>query len=124
MSLNWDCTKVKGWDGMSVKLRDAMIWGSMFIDMGHIRSVKDAIEFNRRLVLYNETFGPFWYLADKVVYMPSLTDITNCIGFSTNVYTTSRAAFRAKVMRRLEKDADAIVYELERKAKVPASPVV
>lgn len=108
MSLNWNATKIKGWDEVDPNKRESLIFATMFVDMGEITE-KNHEEFYERYVQFNMACGyPDLYL--------SLDDVKGAIGLSTNVFTTTTAAWRKRLIRILEDKARDKMYRAKRDA--------
>jgi hypothetical protein len=84
----------------------------MFVDMGEITE-KNHEEFYERYVQFNMACG----YAD--LYL-SADDVKDAIGLSTNVFTTTPAAWRKRLVKILEDKARERVYRLKREAEAAA----
>lgn len=97
MSLRWDATKCEKWDEMDPNKRESLIFATLFVDMGEITE-KNHEEFYERYVQFNMACGyPDLYL--------SLADVKSAIGLTTNVFTTTPAAWRKRLVKKLEEKA-------------------
>jgi hypothetical protein len=118
MSLNWNATKVEGWGEIPVNKQESLIFATMFVDMGEITE-KNHEEFYERYVQFNMACG----YTD--LYL-SLADVKSAIGLSTNVFTTTPAAWRKRLIKKLEEKAREKLYIAKRdaaKAEEPAEEV-
>lgn len=108
MSLNYDLSRIdrKFWhadeaDETEKVVTESMIWATIAVDMGEITEA-NAEEFARRLNSYQELRGAFMqrYVDGEMQERPlTLEDVRNRVGLKTNVTTTSKRAFTAKLAR-------------------------
>lgn len=87
---------------------EALIWGSMLIDLGSIR--KNNIEEWCFRIDVLKKCGFSWmeqFDDDEIVpFYPTREAVEEHIGLSTNVSTMTRAKWMNKIKRRLEKEAE------------------
>lgn len=108
MSLNWDATKVKGWDEVDPNKQESLIFATMFVDMGEITE-QNHEEFYQRYVQFNMARG------SSDLYL-TLEDVKGAIGLSTNVFTTTPAAWRKRLIRLIEDRSRETLYRVKRDA--------
>ena len=109
MSLNWNATKVKGWDEVDPNKRESLIFATMFVDMGEITE-KNHEEFYERYVQFHMATGH----GDEL-YL-TLEDVKAAIGLSTNVFTTTPAAWRKRLITLVQNAARDKIYRDKREA--------
>lgn len=114
MSLNWNakaCGDV--WDELDPNKRESLIFATMFVDMGEITQ-KNHVEFYHRYVQFNMACGyPDLYL--------ELADVKAAIGLTTNVATTTPAAWRKWLIQKLEeKAAEKVIAQARKLEEVPS----
>jgi hypothetical protein len=113
MSLNWDATKCgEAWEKLPPEKRESLIFATMFVDMGEITEANHK-EFYKRYVQFNMACGyPDLYLTGK--------DVKDAIGLNTNVFTTTPAAWKKFLLKKLDEKANEKVFsafkELEKEA--------
>ena len=108
MSLNWNATKVKGWDEVDPNKRESLIFATMFVDMGEITE-KNHEDFYQRYVEFNLACGY------QDLYL-SLEDVKSAIGLTTNVFTTTPAEWRKRLVRLIQDKARDKMYRDKREA--------
>jgi hypothetical protein len=111
MSLNWDATKCgERWEALPPEKRESLIFATMFVDMGEITEANHK-EFYKRYVQFNMACGyPDLYL--------TLRDVRDAIGLSTNVSTTTPAAWKKFLLKKLDEKASEKVRALEKEEEV------
>lgn len=109
MSLNWNAKKVEGWDEMDPNKRESLIFATMFVDMGEITE-KNHEEFYLRYVQFHMATG------QKDDLYLSQDDVKGAIGLSTNVFTTTPAAWRKRLVTFVENAARDKMYRDKRAA--------
>lgn len=125
MSLNWNIEKIaeaaksgKGWE-----LTDQLIWATMGVGLGEL-TAKNEKEFRTRLAMWSITAPPSSPGAKSL--FETLLAMTpeqwkERYGLSTNVPNETRASFRARVARYIEREAEARIKNEAAKAKAPAN---
>lgn len=100
---------------------NALIWGSIMVDMGSI-TVRNIDEWCFRIQFLRRV-GIDWiqYFDDNdniVGFYPSRCAVEDHIGLSTNVTTMTRAKWLNKIKRRLERETEqAIEAEIRKREK-------
>ncbi len=102
MALHWNLEKVPDefcWneDESMNPTTHTLIWGMMAIDMNGITE-ENAVEVHRRFRILAQIY-------DEPAYKFTLEDLKNRVGLSTNVSTTTKAAFKKRVMLALDRVA-------------------
>lgn len=101
MSLNFNGSKVEGWDEIPHSTRESVIFATMATDMGSITE-ENHEEFYSRFVA-------FAFAINEKPWI-SLDDVKSMIGLTTNVFTTTPAAHRKRVAKILQEKAQDWVY--------------
>jgi hypothetical protein len=115
MSLNWDARKCgERWEALPPEKRESLIFATMFVDMGEITEANHQ-EFYKRYVQFNMACGyPDLYLTAQ--------DIKDAIGLNTNVSTTTPAAWKKFLIKKLEEKAnEKVTYAFKELDKKEAS---
>jgi hypothetical protein len=121
MSLNWELKNVQDWetkcfyeaeDGKKMlhPVTHVIVLATTFLGIPEITD-KTALEFAKRLRLYQGVFGALMRKGDEPHYIGA-ADILNHIGLKTNAQKDSRTAFMKRVWDALDKE---VAYE-QRKA--------
>lgn len=107
MSLDWDTTEcvedVTGEEHW--KVTEAIIWGTMAVDMGRITEANYK-KFAKRIDMVQGLYGALYQVFEdgKVVDRPvTEEDIRRRIGLKTNVTTTSDAKFNKRMADALQR---------------------
>jgi hypothetical protein len=113
MSLNFDLTAIdrRFWHADEAteeakEVTNTMIWATIAVDMGSITE-KNADEFAERLEAYQQLRGALMqkYVDGEIIDRPlTAEEVRERIGLKTNVTTTTKRQFKAKLAR-LEKEA-------------------
>lgn len=107
MSLNWDARKcTEAWKELDPAKQESLIFGTMAADMGEITEENHEEFFKRYTMFYMACGYPDPYL--------TLADVKAGIGLSTNVFTTTPAAFRKRLSKVLEDKAQEALYRAKR----------
>ena len=118
MSLNWNCSNVKGFDTKEFSdphfpdedrlhpVTNALIWASMHVGLGEITE-KNAEEFARRLKIVEEVTGSsinYSKIGEEGFedYPITLEDVKRHIGLYTNVSRYTKREFNDHVIQMLE----------------------
>lgn len=102
MSLNYDLTQVKDKSIINDKaatwpLTEAIIFETMVVGIGDIKSEKEAIEFKVR--------SDYWRRLDNVSTFLPLEEIKKRIGLTTNVFPRVKtAAFLSRISSRWHRE--------------------
>ena len=88
MSLNFDGSKVEGWEDIDPNVRQNVIFGTMCADMGSITE-ENHEEFYTRTVAFAMAINEKPWI--------TLEDVKLLIGLRTNVATTTPAAHRKRM---------------------------
>ena len=121
MALHWEIGETRFYRERTVEERgellpllDAVIWATMAVDLGEITE-ENLDEFTRR---YRILYG-IW--GERPEYIDAVTALLpELVGLRTNVTNTSKAAFKTKVMKALDRDARE-GWERARKAGLDAA---
>lgn len=104
MSLNWNATKCgEAWEALDPYKRESVIFHTMFTDMGQITEA-NAEEFFQRYIMWNRALGN-----DAPLYL-SAADVKAAIGLSTNVATTTFAAYKKRIIKVMEQKAHEMAH--------------
>lgn len=109
MSLNWNATKVEGWNEVDPGKKESLIFATMFVDMGEITE-KNHEAFYERYVQFHMATGH-----GEDLYL-TLEDVKGAIGLTTNVFTTTPAAWRKRLITLVENAARDKMYRDKRAA--------
>ena len=90
---------------------ERMIWATMFVDIGHLKTTKICREFYRRYVEASWASG--WAV------QLTLEDVLAHKGLSTNVHKTSEANWRKRLGFMLRDRGHLHMRTLDREAKMP-----
>ena len=124
MSLNWNFTDNNVFEALPKtdeerNITDCIVWGTMQTDLGEITE-KNIDEWILRATMLDKIGFP---LANKLVdgkhegWVPTREDLTKRTGLTTNVSTTTRAKFRARMAKLLEDESVRTVKFRERESK-------
>ena len=93
---------------------EAVTFSGMFIGVGRI-SARNWRDFGRRVMVWEQCFGALLNSNGNPRPLPP-ADIERRIGLSMNVVDISGAAFRAKLVERMNEEADRKIkiYESEK----------
>lgn len=112
MSLNWNAKACgDGWEALDPNKRESLIFATMFVDMGEITE-KNHEEFYTRYIQFNMACGY------QDLYL-TLDDVKTAIGLSTNVFTTTPAAWRKFLIKKLEEKAAEKLRAARKALEVP-----
>jgi hypothetical protein len=117
MSLNWELTNVQDWetkcfyeaeDGnkMLRPVTHVIVLATAFLGIPEITE-KTALEFAKRLRVYQGVFGALMRKGDEPHYIGA-SDILEHIGLKTNAQKDSRTSFMKRVWDTLDKE---VAYE-------------
>jgi hypothetical protein len=108
MALHWSIARVKNWNEIAANdkqrgITDAIVWASLVYDLGAVteKNIDEWLfrqEFARRV----DDFYPLYRGAERCLLTRS--EIDRRIGLTTNVTTTSRAAFQRKLIDKVVND--------------------
>lgn len=100
MSLNWNATKCgDAWKALDPSVQESLIFHTMFVDMGEITEANHQ-EFYERYVQWNMALG----YGTSDLYL-SAGDVKAAIGLTTNVFTTTPAAYRKRLAKIMQEKA-------------------
>lgn len=117
MPLTWEIDKIENYkelcwlpdskEGEELKFRvspitEVLIWRTMVVDMGKITS-ENVNEFAWRLMLYEKIFGGA-ILDNGEERALTYEEVRAHIGLVTNVSTTSRTAWRKRLLKMIENE--------------------
>lgn len=115
MSLNWDVSAIEDFenkcygtaeDGTQyVKpVTQTIIYATMFVMMGEIKTDKQVLEFVKRLRVYQGIFGALMKTAEGGPYYITAQEVLDHKGLVTNSSTESRAKFTKHLWGVLDKE--------------------
>ena len=116
MSLDWDITTCdpSAQESAHFPVTESLIWASMAVGLGKL-DAKNVHEWRVRLAMWAET-------VDGTGYSPlrdlSAKEWERRYGLSTNVTPESRARFRNRLARMVERCAESVIDRPYRKAVV------
>lgn len=119
MSLNYNGTKVQGWDKIPHEERDAIIWLTMALDQGDITE-KNWREFAVRLRIYQALFGAYWTVGGKPEFVTD-RHVRQMIGLTTNVGNKPFAGWAKRMMAEAHREITANMKYAEEKATEEAT---
>jgi hypothetical protein len=108
MSLNFNLSKVENFEELSQdddlnNITETLIFCTMFVGIPRITEA-NALEFYKRVSLYEKLFGSFIYAVDKdgnrIDHKIKLADVERLIGLHTNADPLTEAKFRKRVVDR------------------------
>lgn len=105
MSLNWDATNAPNWEPLDWNVKESLIFSCMAVDIGEITEANHEEWYGRYLQMYLAAGWGDPYL--------TLQDVRNGIGLKTNVHTTTKAAWRKRMVTRLEESAETRIRRLK-----------
>jgi hypothetical protein len=111
MTLNWDTTNCKPPTPRNqdeTVTQQALVWGTMLIDMGEITE-GNWKEFYVRVHYIQQHVTPL--RSDKKTIKPA--DVQRWIGLKTNVITSTRAAFVKRQAARIKAEMNTDYYHLD-----------
>lgn len=124
MSLDWKNTKnqTPEWAALVESgVATTIILSTMIVDLGEVTE-KNLNEWRVRLGMHAAVWGGLINEFDEneqvVRRMPTVEELRAAIGLCTNVITTSRAAYRKKMMERIEREAVMLVVQEDEKRSV------
>lgn len=100
MSLDWDATKVEGFDSLTedeAVTRDALIWATMAVGINKITSDNTG-EFFSRASFWEKTMGSYRYDENGEVYL-TRDDVVRFVGLQTNVSPETETQFVKNVWK-------------------------
>lgn len=97
MALHFDARNVEGFKDIPSGLKDAVIMGTMCVDMGSITE-KNVTEFTARAMMHQMIYGAWMGTVDGAYYVTE-EDIRRFIGLSVNVSTTTPAAWSKRIAK-------------------------
>ena len=126
MSLNWKFTDTEVLDKLEDNtnengITNCLIWGCMIADLGEITkdNISEWLVRGHMLKQVGLALGRRANDDGEIEeWVPSVEDLQARIGLVTNVSTTTRAQFRKKVIKILERDADTFAVNKLKEVKV------
>jgi hypothetical protein len=95
--LDWSIASCANHEKLDRHILSRVVWETLTVDMGHIRNEADVVKFIRRL--YMVVACGLYEVEDLL----TVEQVRPFIGLTTNVVTTTDAAFKKKCMALLER---------------------